>query len=77
VIASVIDTGDQLAPGPLIRVCEMSLDAPFHISSNDTTVLAAVSTSAVVSDFGSRRYRCFGLKFFGCVDTYICYHNSH
>ncbi len=36
VIASVHDTSDQLAPGPLIRVCEMSLDAPFHISSYDT-----------------------------------------
>jgi hypothetical protein len=29
-------TGEQLAPGSLVTVCEVSMDAPFHVSSNDT-----------------------------------------
>ncbi len=35
-IAGVTDTCDQISLVSLIRVCEMSMDVPFHISSNDT-----------------------------------------
>jgi hypothetical protein len=27
---SVVETSDKCSMGPLIRVCEMSMDAPFH-----------------------------------------------
>jgi hypothetical protein len=47
-IAGVIDTSKKLATGPLIGVCEVSMDAPFHGSSNET--------------IGYRRYCRYGLK---------------
>jgi hypothetical protein len=39
----------------LTQVCEVPLDASFHSSSKET----------IMSDLDSRRYRCFGLKWFG------------
>ncbi len=54
-IAFVVDTGDKfiagkkLATGPLIWVCEVSMDAPFHCSSNENILLLW---------FGGRRYHC-------------------
>jgi hypothetical protein len=35
-IAHVVDTGEKLSQGPLIRVFEVSMVAPFHRDSNDT-----------------------------------------
>jgi hypothetical protein len=37
VFAGDVDTSDQfISPGPLIRVCEVSMDALFHDGFNDT-----------------------------------------
>ncbi len=53
-IAGVVDNGDNLSPEPLIRECEMSMDAPF--------LAVPMTLSATVSNFSGWGYRRSGLN---------------
>ena len=52
VITVVVSAGEKLSPGPLIRVCDVSIEVPFHSGSNDTigshVHLAAVDITFLV-----------------------------
>ncbi len=35
-ITVLVNAGEKLSPGPLIRVCDVSMEVPFHSGTNDT-----------------------------------------